>query len=60
MKLNKHKLAKILAELPHYWTSEVIKWESLPFHRKLTYIGEAERIIKALRVLKKGEKDEKQ
>ena len=47
-------LAKSLANLPTYG-GKIIKWNDLPFHRKLFYESEAERFIKAINNIMKGE-----
>jgi len=51
MIIHKHELAKVLAELPD-WMEEERKWTQLSHEQKLGYKIEADRVIKALKVLK--------
>ena len=52
MKIIKLDLAKSLAELSWKRHSVIFSWDKLPYHRQLHFIAEAERFIKAVRILK--------
>ena len=52
MKITKQDLAEILAELSWKRYSIGFSWDKLPYHKQLTFIAEAERLIKAVRILK--------
>ena len=47
MQITKDELIRELAEMEN-WKGRKRKFDDLPFHKKLTYITEAERFIKAL------------
>ena len=53
MKVTKLDLAKILAEMSWKRYSIGFSWDKLPYHKQLSYIAEAERFIKAVKILKK-------
>ena len=52
MKITKLDLAKMLAELSWKRYSVSFSWSELPYHKQLKYISEAERFIKAIKILK--------
>ena len=52
MKITKMSLAEVLAELSWKRRSVIFSWDKLPYHRQLHFIAEAERFIKAVRILK--------
>lgn len=47
MKITKDELARELAEMGD-WKGKKRKYDELPFHKKLSFIAEAERFIKAI------------
>lgn len=58
MKITKLKLAKALALTDRNIFTKKLKnviWQDILFYKKLGYIGEAQRVIKALEWLKKNE-----
>ena len=52
MKITKLDLAKVLAEISWPRRSIGFSWDKLPYHKQLSYIAEAERFIKAVKILK--------